>query len=301
MSEGLAVNKGVKILNISGNPLNPASAKYLSETLKVNGVMETLDISSVSLTPEGALHLSQGLKENKGLRTLDISHNMRHSDTSLHLAEALKVNDTLTTLIVHSRFRISDVIIKQLSEGLAVNKSIETLIVTGGDWSFEGLNYLVAALNSNKECALKTLNISDNNFGSRGVGDLSTLLKSNKTLTTLDITKNKLESRSYDTLLEGLKFNDTLTTLHIDESGSNVARRVEYVIECNNVYQQLNNMGEVIIGNENLRSKVDALFIGLSVADGTLFELPIELKYVTAKQFVTELKHGVSDGTLSVL
>jgi len=83
-----------------------------------------------------------------------------------------------------------------------------------------------------------------------------------------------------------------LITLDIswNNLGSEQETQLDYLIECNSVYQQLEKLGKIVIQDEKLKALINSLFLSLSVSQ---FSLSNELRYEIAKNFFLELKQNV--------
>ena len=92
-----------------------------------------------------------------------------------------------------------------------------------------------------------------------------------------------------------MKINKTLTTLVILQNllEQKYIEKIKYLIECNDVYEQLSKMKEIVIKNEELRKLVNSLFLSFYFGDQSVDTLPNEMKYEIARQFVLELEQNV--------
>jgi hypothetical protein len=87
----------------------------------------------------------------------------------------------------------------------------------------------------------------------------------------------------------GLKGCDAVVALDISRNKLVSEKpQLNYLIECNVIYQQLDKMGDVVTKNKILRESINSLFLSLSLEGTSL--LPSELRYEIAKHFIIELK-----------
>ena len=88
--EGLASNKALKHLNISGNYLDDCSISHISKSLVANSSLKILDVSCNDIKNKGAVELSNALKINKSLEILVIKCNRLKDEAGRSLNEAVR-------------------------------------------------------------------------------------------------------------------------------------------------------------------------------------------------------------------
>ena len=101
----------------------------------------------------------------------------------------------------------------KLTEFLENPTGVKTLVLTGNDIGYEGVEFLAEALKTNK--TLQNLDLMNNRFGPKGVEFLAEALKTNKPLQTLHLGYNKIGNEGAIAIAEALKINKTLQTLDL--------------------------------------------------------------------------------------
>ena len=104
----LAINKGVRFLNLSFNPfVDEVGIKSLAQGLMSNGRLTHLMLRGCSVGDAGAKYLARALLRNKTLVHLDLRDSYLTNDGAFLLAQAFAGNETLQTLDVRDNPRIS--------------------------------------------------------------------------------------------------------------------------------------------------------------------------------------------------
>eukprot|EP01043_Picozoa_sp_COSAG02_P025888 COSAG02_NODE_1472_length_12451_cov_183.797037_3_plen_1172_part_00 len=106
LAEGVAANKGLRLLDISGNQLRNSGAMALAANLELNVTrgdgagLTALDLSWCGIDDPPVQLLAQGLKTGCSLRRLDLSNNQVSTDGAQHLAMMMKGHKGLQLLIL---------------------------------------------------------------------------------------------------------------------------------------------------------------------------------------------------------
>ena len=156
------------------------------------------------------------------------------------LSEIFITNKTLKRLFLESSPFTDVDAIKQLSNALATNTTLETLEFSNVDITDEDTSYLSKMLMDNK--TLKELDLTDCNITNNGFQIISEGLKTNQTLITLNISNNPLiTSDSTSALLELMKMTKSLTQLSISNTSlkDNDIITICYALTTNNTLRKL--------------------------------------------------------------
>jgi hypothetical protein len=86
ISDGLAQNKSLRVLDVSSNELGPSAIQSLSVALRHNTTLEYLNLSNNNLFTGGALAITSMLEANTFLRRIKISKNWIQAEGGLALA-----------------------------------------------------------------------------------------------------------------------------------------------------------------------------------------------------------------------
>lgn len=270
----LAHNTTLKELYCSGHALDIETMEQLSEALTLNDTLESLNIGTSSLGENKQLLsiFCEGLAVNEGLRHLDLENKGLDNDAIALLANSLIKNETLRSLNL-ARNNMTDEIIEKLNEsirGLERLSLADNAIGAQGaralqlhqlqelDLSnnplMEGASDLAAKLAENHHLtSLKLVNITTttstqdepqeddtattpacSEHGNALIAQLTTAMKSNRTLTHLWVDQNGIESSAVELkdLCKGNLIELRMRDNKIDDQGA--ASLAEGIMQDNN-------------------------------------------------------------------
>lgn len=100
IAKGLEVNKVIKKLVLTSNPILDDGAKAIGRALASNRSLEELNMAKCSIGEPGAIGLANGLKRNTVLKTCDLKFNCftHRSQGGSQLADAVQGRDTFELL-----------------------------------------------------------------------------------------------------------------------------------------------------------------------------------------------------------
>lgn len=111
-------------------------------------------------------------------------------------------------------------IINALDEVLATNRSIRSLDLSYNHIGVKGMKALAATLAHNT--TLRSLNLSNNNIGVKKMKSLATMLEHNTTLRSLNLSNNNIGVKRAKALAAMLEHNATLTSLNLSDNNIGV-------------------------------------------------------------------------------
>lgn len=123
LSEIIATNKTITLLNLSCNQIGDTSTQYLAKALGTNKTITSIDLSRNRIGNLGAAHLAQVLQSNKTITSLNLSHNQIGNLGAWHLSIMLKSNNTIASLQLVSN-QIGDEGAEHLAKALKSNNTI---------------------------------------------------------------------------------------------------------------------------------------------------------------------------------
>jgi hypothetical protein len=209
--------------------LDDSNVKILAAALQANTTLITFDFDSSAFSPIGVKALADALTNNKETK--------------------------ITTLYLHYN-SLKDDGVKALANALETNETITTLNLIGNEIGPEGVKALADALTKNKRTKIATLNLGYNKIKTRGVLELTPVLKKNETITSLYLNNNEIENVGASLLAKVLETNKTMRILDlgnnlIGNDGANVLadafetnETIRLIVLSNNsiddnVYQQV--------------------------------------------------------------
>lgn len=133
IAQVLKRNRTLKVLNLSGNRIEPAGLTALAEALKYNSTLETLDLSGnpcCGPSLEGIAALRTMFTVNHTLKRLFLSDTGMTTDGAIDLAEFVPENRGLLHLDLTTNPSIGTAGILAVSSGLKSNKIIRCLDVS---------------------------------------------------------------------------------------------------------------------------------------------------------------------------
>lgn len=106
MADGIAANRGMRVLSLASNSLRPLGSRQLARGLVTNATakkgagLTALDLSFTSFTDGPVSILARGLKAGSSLRRLDLSHNQLGTASAAGLAAMLSVHQGMQMLVL---------------------------------------------------------------------------------------------------------------------------------------------------------------------------------------------------------
>ena len=128
ISEVLRINKTVKYLDISDNPVGDDGISAISDGLHVNATLIQLVARSCKFYSKGAESIAEMLQTNKTLKYLDISGNHIDDDGITTVACSIQANTTLDELKLHDcNFHSKG--LENVNKMLMINKSLKRVSI----------------------------------------------------------------------------------------------------------------------------------------------------------------------------
>jgi hypothetical protein len=199
-------------LDLSTLCLSVEHCVVLAKCLKTDDTFTDLKLTDCILNDEGCKALCRGLKSNAAIRDIDLKGNSLRTGGAEAIGSLLKHNSTLTRLSLEWNFiGTLDEGVAYLADGLAVNKSLETLDLRSNQITHKGAGELASALRKNN--TLKELDLRWNNCGLLGGRVLLSSLQHNKSLIRLDLTGNDVPNDILQSIAVALGRNVDQQTL----------------------------------------------------------------------------------------
>ena len=131
-SEVLRINKTLKYLDISYNPIGDDGISALSDGLHVNTTLVQLIAHNCEFCSKGAESVATMLQTNKTLKYLNISSNQIEDDGITAVTCSVENNTSLTELLLYDcRFHSKG--LQNINKMLMINKSLVKLGINDGD------------------------------------------------------------------------------------------------------------------------------------------------------------------------
>jgi Ran GTPase-activating protein (RanGAP) involved in mRNA processing and transport len=238
LCQALYTNSHVTAVDLSFNSIGDAGASHFAKLLEVNTSIESLNLSQCAISDKGAELIVSALYGNTTLTELDLNSNLISEATGQAFLEMLKHNHFLSTLNVE-RTRIGDVMANDLTIACAVNTQPQALKkviprLREGDTTlveldlsvYDGHRYFndaaVAILCHElaENTTLRSLNLSQNQFGAEGAAALGRLLsQANCGITELDVSGNKIGPEGAKHLADAFERNGSLRVVDMRGTG----------------------------------------------------------------------------------
>jgi Ran GTPase-activating protein (RanGAP) involved in mRNA processing and transport len=177
-------------LNLTNCGLDLSTAKFLGEILSQNTTILVLDLSLNRLTSQGGKAIMEGLMTNSTLTSLNLSNCFLTAAFGKHCASLLTTNTTIRSL------NLSKNLLKfggqEIINSLTSNVTLDELNLSKCGLNAPLAHSISVMLITNT--SLKSLDLSDNNFGStEAVGQhFATAIQTNLTLVTLCLRNTRL-------------------------------------------------------------------------------------------------------------
>uniref|UniRef100_G1TMY2 Leucine rich repeat containing 74A n=1 Tax=Oryctolagus cuniculus TaxID=9986 RepID=G1TMY2_RABIT len=142
------------------NQFSDQGGEQLGQMLALNVGLKSLDLSWNHFHIRGAVALCNGLRANVTLKTLDLSMNGFGNEGALALGEVLRLSNCLVFLDVSGNDINNDGASK-LSRGLEYNESLRVLKLSLNPITMDGATLLVMSIKKNPKSRLEELDISN--------------------------------------------------------------------------------------------------------------------------------------------
>uniref|UniRef100_M3XL18 Uncharacterized protein n=1 Tax=Latimeria chalumnae TaxID=7897 RepID=M3XL18_LATCH len=182
----LKQNQSLRELDLSSNELKDSGLSEICEA--DNNQLQKLRLNSCSLTSGCCEALCSFLKQNQSLRELDLSSN-ELKDSGL--SEICKADNNQLQKLSLWRCDLTDGCCKDLASVLHRNQTLTELNLGWNKLRDSGVGEICAAL-KDPNCKLQTLNLWDCGLTDGCCNDLTSVLRTNQTLTELNLALNAL-------------------------------------------------------------------------------------------------------------
>jgi hypothetical protein len=230
ISDGLAQNKSLRVLDVSSNRLGSSAVQSLSVALSHNTTLESLNLA---FTDDGAMAINAMLEANTFLRRLNISQSLIEAEGGLALSAGLSQNNRLESLDL-SHNLIGTESFRAICLSIRGNTSLREFNVESNNIRFSACQTELNGLFASP--SLRTLRLG-NNHGlvtegdelriqeiegatfperhNRGIELLAEGLRTNETLVELGLQNTYFDNIGLGFLAEALTENSTLETLDV--------------------------------------------------------------------------------------
>ena len=241
----LQVNKVLSVLNLNESTCEPL-CRQVAIGLCMNKALRVL---SLQIEEEDVVvKLFESVQHCQSLKELYIARSSvdDHLPAGSAICQMLKNNTTLEVLSIQWS-GISDEICELIAKGIAHNKILRKLDLSGNCICASGVAYLFEVLDTNAACNLMELDLSNNNPS--GLLPIThnpksdTALATNSTLEILSISDCEFFSQWFGiVLLNGLKLNSKLRTLDISRTyfDKQTIEIFADMLSCNKTLTELN-------------------------------------------------------------
>jgi len=210
-------------LELPRNGLTPVSGCSLANIMSLQH--ETLQCLSLAHNPFTSDGLSQILEplislssQSTDLIHLDLTDTQLGSKGGLVIAQLLRNNNTLQRLNL-SRNSIGTKGMKAIASELTTNSTLQSLDLSYNNIRSRGVTLLAQALDEpTSVCDLRSLNLTGNSVGHKGLQTLSPMLTANRTIESLYVGINNIGPEGGAHLAFAMKRNYTIKILHINDN-----------------------------------------------------------------------------------
>jgi hypothetical protein len=259
----MPVMGGLTVANLLGNQLDAESAKMLAEVAKQKGIslcgiqrdQTTAGFSNQDLKPPDAILLGSDLSQavvTDRLTSINLSGNQlcgistvwsdQHGTYTAEgitaIADALRVNGALTSLDLSNnalcglvqgvyggvRGTYSEEGITAIAEALRVNGALTSVKLRGNKLGDEGWGAIFAAICSNKDSKIMSLDASGENIGLAGGKLIAKALGTSVTgaLTSINLRGNEHGDEGWGAIFAAICSNKDSKIMSLDASGGNI-------------------------------------------------------------------------------
>ncbi|XP_062973106.1 NACHT, LRR and PYD domains-containing protein 3-like isoform X2 [Elgaria multicarinata webbii] len=210
----LSTSQALMRLNLESNKLGDAGVKLLCEGLKhPKCKLQTLLLSTCELGPACCRDLCSVLSTSQTLTELAVEYNNLEDSGVKLLCEGLKQSTCRLEKLGLAQCSITAACCGDLASVLTINQTLTELVVECNKLGDSGVKLLCEGLR-HPRCRLQKLNLFSCDFTSACCGDLTSVLRGNRTLTEVLVGGNTLGDLGIKLLCEGLNHpNCTLQKL----------------------------------------------------------------------------------------
>jgi len=210
-------------LEVPRNELTSASGRSLATILSLqHETLRGLNLSHNPFTSEGLTQIIEPLitlsPQATDLIHLDLTETQLGSKGGLVIAQLLRNNSTLQQLNLTSN-SIGTKGMKAIAPELTTNSTLQLLNLSYNNIKSRGATLLAQALeNPTSVCDLKSLNLTGNSIGHKGLQTLSPMLTVNRTIESLYVGINNIGPEGAAHLAFAIKRNYAIKVLHINDN-----------------------------------------------------------------------------------
>merc|ERR1711865_551942 len=287
VSKALKKNTALKVLDVEANGITADAMVELSDALAVNKHLSILDLSHNDLQDMGVERLARGLErigKDCNIQTIRLMDVKMGDAGVIGLAEFLRVNHQLKRLLMPVN-QLSSIGIATLAAALHAHPSLHTLDLSLNNNMFGGadeggLKQVGDMLRS--DSALLRLDLQSNGINARGAAFIARGLLNNSHIQHLNLAGDKLGSKGLQHLAVALKTQPSLRSIDLTatSSGDVGAQFIASALASNKRLQSF-----VLMLSRNGISDVGAGAMSpvLGLSSQVLSELHLEHNDITSK------------------
>lgn len=198
VTAALRQNTQIKHILMGTNAFGNPGAQAVADLVSVNNTIETVYLGCNYIEQAGAQALCEALSSNQSVKSMWLKRNPIGSHSMPNIVQLLQQNPNLRTLDLVNT--CADEGFFTLLEYLKKNTTVERLYLSGNYLTAEMMIPVSDMLAANKH--LKSLFLSVNNIGDKGVAHLIHGLKQNTTLEQLSLSSCGIEAEGMQLLHE---------------------------------------------------------------------------------------------------
>jgi hypothetical protein len=229
LARGIAMNRNLRELDVSGSWLGRNSVPSLANTLRKNETLRVFRLKFCGLTDFEIAQLVEAVSSNTSLQGLEIGQYSCGPLALTAVGKLLENNNIAWLRIRHQSLRqeqTSD--LSELANKLACNKSLKYLDLSLTKLDPAGMACLGFALQTNS--SLQYLILNHCGISAHGIHSFCVFLPRMRGLKTMELTGNPIdEDTASDGLIEGMRSNHELEDIFC----SNLSQEIRYFLDLN--------------------------------------------------------------------
>lgn len=209
--EALQQNSSVKDVRISGTDLS--DGRVVASMLRKNQNVSSLCLTgNKQLGVDGTKAIAEALMENGHIKELFLDcDTFGGEDGAQAMGQMLKLHKGLTRLYLKGTSKTSTAVLELVSQGLAKNHSLHTLVLDFSPLGSEGSRVIGDALKEN--VGIVSVDVSRNNMTAEGALFFSAALRTNETLTDLNVIGSNMGPAGTAAVCQALSKNKSVKEL----------------------------------------------------------------------------------------
>ncbi|XP_069753979.1 NLR family CARD domain-containing protein 3-like [Narcine bancroftii] len=284
-------NCALKILRVCGNKLTPSCSENLASMIKTNKTLVELNLSNNRIGEEGLKQVCEALKtENCKLQKLGLNSIFEFDFGIMGTYEDAPGIENLCSLLKDKNCTLQSLGLakngltgkscSELISSLKINQSLKELDLSFNNLKNEGIDELSTFLGE-PSCKLYSLKMENTKLTSDSCEKLSSVFKTNQTLTELDLSMNELGKKGLKILFSQCASDCKLQKLGLSKTGLTDISSTDF----KSTFAKLQMLMHLDLSHNKFTNKSISSFQDFILDSKTLRTIRVEKNHFTTDQY----------------